>query len=581
MASIGASTKHKVSVPTTMKTTTASKPPASKPTAMKIGQAKKPVAKKGAGGKRGSAPPLKPGTLVSAKAIADLKALDKETQKNKVIDLCQKAMGEQTLVDKSKPHAASTTRDRSGAAADVAVAAQELGISFVLRECNVVDAMQRMLFPEGIQSMFNHPDGDNAGRLKASSSALSLSSMGGDDTTVTSAGNTAATDSKRGKVTPADAREGSLLLIRAFCQTLGKKVEPYVVGAFLAAALDECGSNSGMIREAAEDAATALVELANPWAFPFLLAPLLLQSLNAAEWRVKFNALQRLAQTAKTSPNQVCRMLPVLIPAVTNQVWDTKPQVTKAASSALLAICSTCNNQDIEPAIPAVVNAISKPSDTNKAIEELMGTTFVVAVDAPSLAILCPVLARALKEKLAIHKRAACIVISNMSRLVSSPTDVAPFGPLLVPELKRVAENVQFEEIRDEALKALKFLTKALGAAYAEDEGEDDAEKAAEVAAEQAKVEAEQKRIKDERDAEDKKNEEIRLREEEERKRFKEAMDAQRELDKIAADEARTAKAEEDKKREQLKLSTKGETGKCQGCGLKKCKKTCHFYAGP
>jgi hypothetical protein len=581
MASIGANTKHKVSVPATMKTTAASKPPASKPPAMKIGQAKKPVAKKGAaGGKRGSAPHLKPGTLVSPKAIADLKALDKETQKNTVIDLCRKAMGEQALVDKSKPHAASTTRDRAGAAADVAVAAKELGISFVLRECNVVDDMQRMLFPDGIKSMFKSTNGDDVGRLKASTSALSLSNMT-DETSVSSAGNTAATDSKRGKTTPADAREGSLLLIRAFCETLGKKVEPYVVGAFLAAALDECGSNSGMIREAAEDTATALVQLANPWAFPFLLSPLLLQSFKAAEWRVKFNALQRLAQTAKTSPKQVCRLLPLLIPAVTDQVWDTKPQVTKAASSALLAICSTCTNPDIEPAIPAVVNAISKPSETNKAIEELMGTTFVVAVDAPSLAILCPVLARALKEKLAIHKRAACIVISNMSRLVSSPQDVAPFGPLLVPELKKVANNVQFEEIRDEALKALKFLTKALGAAYAEEDGDDEANKAAEVAAEQAKVEAEQKRIKDERDAEAKKFEEIRLKEEEERKRFKEAMDAQRELDKIAAEETRIAKEEEDKKREQLKLSTKGETGKCQGCGLKKCKKTCHFYAAP
>jgi hypothetical protein len=573
MATIGASTKHKISVPATKKTTTASKPPA-----MKIGQAKKPIAKKGAA--RGSAPPLKPGTLVSPKAIADLKALDKETQKNTVIDLCRKAMGEQALVDKSKPHAASTTRDRSGAAADVAVAAKELGISFVLRECNVVDDMQRMLFPEGIESVFKNADDNCVGGLKASISAMSLSSMG-DDTTVSDGGNTAATDSKRGKITPADAREGSLLLIRAFCQTLGKKVEPYVVGAFLAAALDECGSNSSMIREAAEDTATALIELANPWAFSSLLCPLLLQSLKAAEWRVKFNALQRLSQVAKTSPKQVCRLLPVLIPAVTDQVWDTKPQVTKAATAALLAICSTNTNPDIEPAIPAVVNAISKPSETNKAIEELMGTTFVVSVDAASLAILCPVLARALKEKLAIHKRSACIVISNMSRLVSSPSDVAPFGPLLVPELKKVASNVQFEEIRDEALKALKFLTKALGTAYAEEEGDDEAEKAAKIAEEQAKVEAEQKRIKDERDLEAKKFEEIRLREEEERKRFKEAMDAQRELDKIAAEEARIAKAEEEKKRVAQKLSTKAEGGQCQGCGLKKCKKTCHFYAGP
>merc|ERR1712087_507424 len=121
-----------------------------------------------------------------------------------------------------------------------------------------------------------------------------------------------------------------------------------------------------------------------------------------------------------------------------------------------------------------------------------MSTTFVVTVDAPSLSMLCPILSRALKEKLAIHKRAACIVINNMSKLVGSPEDVAPFGPLLVPELKKVSKNIQFEEIRDEALKALASLTRALGDQYSEnDTSEVAAAEAARLAAENAAIEAE------------------------------------------------------------------------------------------
>ena len=243
-----------------------------------------------------------------------------------------------------------------------------------------------------------------------------------------------------------------------------------------------------------------------------------------------------------------------------------------------MAICRTNTNADIEPAIPAVVKAICKPADTNKAVSELMGTTFVVPVDAPTLSILCPVLARALKEKLAIHKRSACVVISNMSRLVGTPDDVAPFGPLLVPELKKVANNVQFEEIRDEALKALANLTKALGNSYSENEVEVD--NAAAMAEEVSRVEAEQKRIADEREAERKKEEETKKKEEEERRKFKEAMDAQRELEKLEAEKARKEKEEEMKKREKSKRSTKGAGGKCQACGLKKCRKTCLFYKG-
>ena len=570
MATISASTKHRVTAPAPKRKTT------TKAAGIGIGRAPKGGAKKGGAAKRGSvAPLLKPSALVSPSAIEALKTSDKETQKNKIMELCRDAMGDHTLVDKSKPHTASTTRDRSHAAADVAVGARELGVAFVLKECNVLGEMQRMLFPEGIAEIFKDDD-ESTGGLKASASALSLSSLG--DTTATSVTTTGSlgTDSKRGKTTPADAREGSLLLIRAFCEILGKACEPYVVGAFLAAALDECGSNSSAVREAAEDTATALIRLANPWAFPRLICPLLLKSLKSKEWRVKANALDRLAQSAETAPSQVCQLLPTLIPAIAGQVWDTKAQVTKAASSTLLAVCQTNSNPDIAPAIPAVVNAICKPSDTNKAVEKLMGTTFVVSVDAPTLSILCPVLSRSLKEKLAIHKRAACIVISNMSKLVSSPADVAPFGPLLVPELKKVATSVQFEEIRDEALKALSTLTKALGDTYTEDEV-DEAKKMEEEA---VKVEAEQKRIQDERDAEVKREEEIRKKEEEEKKKFKEAMDAQRELVKIEAEKARKAKEDEARKKDKEKRSTKGSSGKCQGCGLKKCKKTCLFYAG-
>jgi len=575
MASINANTKIKVS-------TGAPRKVAAKTTKIGIGRGAKGGPKKKAAGKKKQIVPLKARALATPVSIAELKGLDKDAQKQKVMDLCRQAMGEApTLVDKSKPHAASTTRDRGSAAADVAIAAKELGVRFVLKECEVINQMQRMLFPEGIAFIFGSNEESTSG-LKPSASALSLTSLENMtiDTMESSIGGSMGTDTKRGKTTPATAREGSLLLIRAFCQILGRKAEPYVVGAFMAAALDECGSSSGDIREAAEDAATSLVQLANPWAFPSLMCPLLLQALKSKEWRVKANALDRLAQCAITAPAQVCSLLPTIIPAVTDQVWDTKAQVTKASASTLLAVCQTCSNADVEPAIPAVVNAICKPSDTNKAVQELMGTTFVVPVDAPALSILCPVLARALKEKLAIHKRSACVVISNMSRLVGSPEDVAPFGPLLVPELKKVSENVQFEEIRDEALKALGNLTKALGDRYRqqEQESEQPVPEAVIMAEENAKVEAERKRIEEEREAQRQKDEATRKKEEEERKKFKEAMDATRELEKIKVAEEKKRKEEELKKKELAKRSTKGGAGKCNSCGLKKCRKTCVFF---
>lgn len=530
--------------------------------------------------RRGSiAAPLSPATLTSATAIQKLRDLDNVTKKERVVDYVRKAMGEQPMqIDRSAPRAASTTRDRAGAAADVAVVAKTLGVAFVLKEAGILQIMQRMLFPDGLDELLTHNTAtDEINTLRPSASSVSLASMEnfdfGDDITVTSiqTGMTGGTDTKRGKSAPANAREGSLLIVRALCEKVGRAVEPYVVGGFLAAALDECGSSSSAVREAAEDTATALITAASPWAMSRLVCPVLIQSLASSEWRVKYNALERLGQCAATSPVQTCQILPMLIPLVTAQVWDTKPQVNKAAGHCLLQICQTNQNPDVLPAIPAVVTAVCKPSETVKAVQELMATTFVAPVDASTLAILCPVLSRGLKEKMAINKRATCLVITNMSKLVENPASVAPFGPLLLPELQKMVTNVAFEELRDNALSALNALTKALGEA-------ETAANAKKMEEANAKIKLEQDRIAEERKVEEEKEKARELKELAERKQFKEAMEAQRLLEKLAIDKEKEERAEELKRKEAAKLSTKSEAGKCQSCGLKKCRPTCLFF---
>lgn len=584
MVIIDASTTHKMA-----------KKPAVKPAPAGSGKKVAPVATAttGPAKQRGWAPPLKAATFLDGSAILqDLKSKDEAAWKDKVQDLFHTMLGESpsSFLHMSSPHAASTTNDRSGAAADLAVLAKQVtGLKFVLKDCGVYDEMQKILFPSGIEAVIKVAESQNLNDeelnvgLKPSRSAVSLTSMD-DGTAGTSVGGDAAgasiaSDSKRGKTSPAPAREGCLLFIRALCEIVGSpEVEPYVVGAFLAVALDECASGNSAVRQAGEDTAMAIVNVASPWSFFSVLRPLLMQTLHSTnEWRVKAVTLDCLHHCAKTKPTAVYKLIPKLLPPLVSQVWDTKPQVSKAARTALQAICETNVNPDIKKTIPAIVNAICKPNDTNKAISELMGTTFVVPVDAPTLAILCPILARGLKEKLAIHKRATCLVISNMSKLVERPESVAPFGSLLVPELQKVCENVQFQEIRDEALKALANLTKALGDSYKASEDQS-AEK--EMEAEQARVEAEQERVKTEREAEITREELLKKKEEEERQRFKEAMNAQRELEKLEAHDAAEKKKAEEIEREKAKLSTKGADGKCQGCGLKKCKKSCMFYSG-
>jgi hypothetical protein len=589
MASISASTTHKV-----VKKTTA-KAPTKSTGILKSGTSAK-LKSNGAAApqRRGSvAPKLKASELNHPDSLSKFLALAEADQRDRILnEFLPHCFGERATFHEgiSKPHTASTTQSRGAAAADIATIVKNLGPIIVLKRYGVLDEIVKTLLPMGIGAVFGNGPGRGihpGGGMRKIASTASLASMdsanavGNTSTgdlqslsTMSLAGtSTIASDSKRGKTTPQNAREGALLLIRALCELGMKIMEPFVV-PLLAAALDESGSSSSSVREAAEDSAVAILTLANPLAMPLLVVPVLFEALHSPEWRVKACALERLSQVADRAPRQTSKLLPKIIPTVTDQIWDTKPQVTKAALAALLAVCHTNDNPDIRPAIPAVVHAISKPADTYKAVEELMATTFVATVDASTLSILCPILSRGLKEKNAVRKRSCCVVIENMSRLVDSPNAVAPFGPLLVPELKKVVENVQFEDIRDVALSALQALTRALGHADIE------AAVSAIMREEAEKAEAEQKRIEAALEEEKVREEEIAKKEEEERRQFKEAMEAQRLLDKLALEEEAAKKQQEMLKKEQQKKSTKTAGGKCQGCGLKKCKKTCLFYSG-
>ena len=554
MVSINASTKHTVKKKVVKKVV-------------------KKVTKKNA--KRGAAPPLKPKNLASDEALSAITSLAAEEFQTQIDDIFRQILGAQASLFGGQgigaPRAASTSVDRQGAAADLATIVKAKGTISVLKKCGVLQKLELNLVPNGIGAVFGNEKGMNpGGGMKRITSTHSLASMTSFETDNIDTGSTIVSDSKRGKTTPPEAREGCLLFIRALVEIVGKPAEPYVV-PLLAAALEECSSSASFVRDAAEDTATSIIALSNPHAVSPLLCPVLFEALHSPEWRVKAIAMERISQCAALFSRQISQLLPKIVPTVTSQVWDTKPQVTKAAKETLLVCCNTNINPDVAPAIPAIVNAICKPNDTVKAIDELKATTFVATVDASTLSILCPVLSRGLKDKMAINKRSCCIVIENMSRLVETPEAVAPFGPLLVPELQKVAQNVQFEEIRDAALAALGALTKALGHSSI------DNAISSIMKEESERIEAEQKRIEAEREAEAERQAEMERKEEEERKLWKEAMEAQRMLNELALKEEEEKKAEERRKKEISKKGTKSAKGKCQGCGLKKCKKGCLF----
>ena len=54
-----------------------------------------------------------------------------------------------------------------------------------------------------------------------------------------------------------------------------------------------------------------------------------------------------------------------------------RPEVSGAASDAMLAVCLTVGNRDLEPHVPAIVGCIAKAELVPEVIGKLSATTFV------------------------------------------------------------------------------------------------------------------------------------------------------------------------------------------------------------
>lgn len=72
---------------------------------------------------------------------------------------------------------------------------------------------------------------------------------------------------------------------------------------------------------------------------------------------------------------------------------------------------------------------------------DLLQTTFINSIDAPSLALLVPIVHRGLRERSAETKKKAAQIVGNMCSLVTEPKDMIPYIRLLLPEVKKVRFN--------------------------------------------------------------------------------------------------------------------------------------------
>jgi elongation factor 3 len=194
-----------------------------------------------------------------------------------------------------------------------------------------------------------------------------------------------------------------------------------------------------------------------------IVLPVLYEAMSdiKKKWQTRRGGLVLLGALAHRAPASVAEAVPAIIPIVSECMRDVRKEVVTtaeevrrgrahpsccavitapaagAASAAqvMFAVAGVVGNKDIEPFIPALISAISRPKEVPECVHQLSATTFVQQVDAATLAVIVPVLTLGLREPAAAIKRKvrACLACVHSSSHIRPPPTAAACPPYLRP----------------------------------------------------------------------------------------------------------------------------------------------------
>lgn len=257
------------------------------------------------------------------------------------------------------------------------------------------------------------------------------------------------------------SKEGSLFAIELLCGRLGLLFEPYVI-ALLPSLLKSFSDSNDHVRTAAANTVGLIMSKLSAHGVK-LVMPAVLTAFNDPAWRTKQASIHMLGAMSHLAPKQLASALPKVVPKLTEAFSDTHTKVKTSAEEALVEISKVIRNPEISSISPVLLKALTDPADnTIKALEELIATEFLHAIDAPSLALIVPILHRGLRDRGATTKRFSGLITGNITTMINDPKDFVPYLPLLLPDLQGCLLD-PIPDVRSTAAKALGSLTRSLG----------------------------------------------------------------------------------------------------------------------
>ncbi|KAJ1919766.1 translational activator of GCN4 [Mycoemilia scoparia] len=257
-----------------------------------------------------------------------------------------------------------------------------------------------------------------------------------------------------------NSRQGALFALETLPLLMGRLFEPYIP-RILPLLLAGFGDASAGVREAATDASRVIMGKLTGYGVKTIL-PTLLKGTEDNQWRTKKGSVEMLGSMAFCAPKQLSTSLPSVVPEIVSVAADSHMQVASAARQALDNFGKVINNPEIQTLVPHILAALTDPNaKTSAALQSLISTAFVHYIDAPSLALVMPVLHRGMKERQAVVKRQAAQIVGSMTTL-TEPKDLIPYLNSLVPLLRKVLID-PVPETRATSAKALGSLVTKLG----------------------------------------------------------------------------------------------------------------------
>jgi len=270
-----------------------------------------------------------------------------------------------------------------------------------------------------------------------------------------------ALESAAGEAKDPFARQSSMIGFECLCDGLGMLFEPYV-SRVLPILLKGVGDPNKDVQEAANYAAKAVMAILTSHGVS-LVMPAVLRGLAESAWRSKQASIQLLGSMAFCAPRILSRCLPSIVPRLVEAFEDPHPNVQKAGKEALEDIGKVIRNPEIRSLAPVLHLAVSNPSNKTKdALTALASTDFVHAVDAPSLALVVPIVRRGLLERVTSIKIQAATIAGNMCALVADPIDLVPYLNQLMPPLRKTVVD-PIPDVRACSARALGSLVRGLG----------------------------------------------------------------------------------------------------------------------